>query len=164
MKTFFRTRKNGSWEIANGTSLSLKPEEGEASDFYRIADDLVMVQPDIIGTVKSVLGQSITPVVSHVPGESTLRCIGTGFFISCTGLFLTAAHVITDPIEAKYGDVSELDDLTWHAKRLNLGVMIPTNPLFQVPGFLFRPIEWAEFLAETGKSIAVQGHRPQACL
>ncbi len=45
--------------------------------------------------------------------------------------------MITDPIDRKYGDVSELDDLTLHARRLKLGVMVPTNPIFEVSGFRF---------------------------
>jgi hypothetical protein len=94
------------------------------------------------------MGESIVPVVANVQGENTLRCVGTGFFISCTGLLITAAHVITDPIDRKYVDVSAADDLTWYAHQLNLGVMIPTNPLFQRRGYQFYPFEWSMLLAE----------------
>src|SRR5262249_49672398 len=59
-----------------------------------------------------------------------------------------AAHVITDPIERDYGDVSEHDDVTWMMRKLNFGVLIPTNPIFQQRGFTFYPFEWTMFLAE----------------
>jgi hypothetical protein len=63
-------------------------------------------------------------------------------------LLVTAAHVITDPIERQYGRVAELDNRTWHAGDLKLGVMIPLNPLLQGEGYIFRDIEWATFLGE----------------
>ncbi|HZM28239.1 MAG TPA: trypsin-like peptidase domain-containing protein [Gemmatimonadales bacterium] len=99
-----------------------------------------------MGTIRFALGQSIVPVVAHVPGERVLRCLGTAFFISCTGLLVTAAHVITDPIERRYGDVRELEDRTWHLGELKLGVMIPLNPITQGQGYIFRELEWAGFL------------------
>jgi len=63
-------------------------------------------------------------------------------------LLVTAAHVITDPIERRYGGIRELDDRTWHLGDLKLGVMIPLNPLFQGGGYIFRDIEWASFLGQ----------------
>jgi hypothetical protein len=104
--------------------------------------------PPIAGTIQSVLGESIVPVVANVRGEHLLRCVGTGFFVSCTGLLITAAHVITDPIERRYGKVAELPDLSLQASELNFGVLVPNNPIFEIPGFSFFPFEWSLFLAE----------------
>ncbi len=92
------------------------------------------------------MGQSIVPIVAMIPGEGLVRCLGTGFFVSCTGLLLTAAHVLSDPIERKYGRVREIQDGRWFMGDLNLGIMIRTNPIFHKDGYLFRPIEWAAFL------------------
>jgi len=61
---------------------------------------------------------------------------------------ITAAHVITAPIERNYGDVAECDDITWQMRKLNFGVLVTTNPLFQRRGFTFFPFEWMMFLAE----------------
>src|SRR5206468_49939 len=116
--------KDGRWAIEAMKGIPLRPREGNGEDFFRLQDDLVVAQPAFLGTIKFVLGQSIVPVVAHVQGERVLRCLGTGFFISCSGLLVTAAHVITDPIERQYGGVKELDNLTWHAGDLKLGVMI----------------------------------------
>ena len=78
--------------------------------------------------------------------------MGTGFFVSCTGLLITAAHVITDPIEREYGDLAEHDDVTWHMRQLNFGVMVPTNPFFQRRGFVFYPFEWTMFSGKEGRA------------
>jgi hypothetical protein len=121
-----------------------------------VADDVVSTQasPAVgvpflsIGTTQSFLGESVVPIVANVHGENSLRCVGTGFFVSCSGLLITAAHVITDPIERDYGGVIEHDDISWIMKKLNFGVLVPTNPIFQQRGFAFYPFEWGMFLAE----------------
>ena len=93
------------------------------------------------------MGQSIVPIVAMVTGESIIRCLGTGFFIGCDGLLVTAAHVVTDPIERKYGGVREVDQKNWSMGDLKLGVMVRTNS-FDQPGYFFCPIEWATFLGD----------------
>ena len=149
LRTHFRKSKDGGWVIETLKSIPLKPRSGSGdANFFAIEDDLVVESPALVGTIKSVLGQSIVPIVAHVPGERILRCLGTGFFISCSGLLVTAAHVITDPIERQYGSIKELDNRTWNLGDLALGVMIPLNPIFQGSGYVFRDIEWAGFLAE----------------
>lgn len=82
-----------------------------------------------------------------VPGERAMRCLGTGFFVSATGLLITAAHVVIDPIERSYGGVRRIGARGWDFSALNLGVMVATNPLFQPQGWTFRNIEWATLLA-----------------
>jgi Trypsin-like peptidase domain len=148
LKTHFHKRNDGKWAIDALKSIPLKPRDGSADDdFFSIEDDLVVDRPSLLGTIRSVLGQSIVPIVAQVPGEPVLRCLGTGFFISCSGFLITAAHVITAPIEKQYGSVTELDNRTWNFGSLVLGVMIPLNPVLQGSGYFFRDIEWATFLA-----------------
>lgn len=148
LKLFFGRRGNGAWEIQAVASVPLKPKRAVDADFYAVENDMFVAQPNIIGTIHSVLAQSIVPIVANVPGETHLRCLGTGFFISCTGLLITAAHVITDPIDRQYGNTRELDEQTWHFGQLKLGVMLPVNPLAGFKGYIFRDIEWAGFLGE----------------
>ena len=148
LKLHFGKNKDGRWGIEALKSIPLRPRAGDGEGFFPIEEDVVVGQPAFLGTIKFVLGQSIVPIVAHVPGERVLRCLGTGFFISCSGLLVTAAHVITDPIERQYGAVKELDNQTWHVGDLKLGVMIPLNPLLQGDGYVFRDIEWATFLGE----------------
>lgn len=147
LKLHFGRDKEGKWSINSLGSLKIKPK-GAEEDFYLIADEMAIFQPATFGPTTFFLGQSIVPIVAQVHGESVLRCIGTGFFVSCTGLLITAAHVVADPIERQYGGVRELSDFEWHASELRLGVMIPENPIFNSKAYVFREIEWASFLAE----------------
>ena len=148
-KLFMNRRNDGAWQIAAMKGIDLKAKELIDPDHYAI-DDAAMVwqQPPMIGTVGSLIGESIVPIVANVTGENTFRCIGTGFFVSCSGLLITAAHVVTDPIESKYGGIKELDDLTIYAQDLSFGVLVANNPIFEPQGYHFYPIEWAMFLAE----------------
>ena len=148
LKVTFGRRTDGQWTIASLDSISIRPRQPTAIGFYEIADDVVAAQPSNFGPTTFHLSQSIVPIVAHVQGENVLRCIGTGFFVSCSGLLITAAHVVSDPIERHYGGVTETADLTWQARDLKLGVMIALNPFFHGKKYAFREIEWASFLAE----------------
>ena len=148
LRALFGQRDDGVWQIQSLMPVPLNPENGGDHNFYPVKDDLFFADPPFIGTIRYTLGQSIVPLVAHVPGENVLMCLGTGFFISCSGFLITAAHVITDPIDRRYGGLRELDDGTWYLGRLKVGVMIPTNPLAGIRGYIFREIEWASFLAE----------------
>jgi S1-C subfamily serine protease len=156
LKIFWRKRSDGVWAGDAIRGIDIKGGADAESDFFAVEDDLVLTQATPvkgipfqgIGTVRSFMGASIVPIVAHVQGDSRLRCVGTGFFVSCTGLLITAAHVITDPIERKYGGVTEHDDVTWMMRNLHFGVLVPTNPVFQARGFVFYPFEWTMFLAE----------------
>ena len=128
--------------------VPLRSDGDTDTDFYRVREDLFLVQPNYLSTILSTLGQSIVPIVAIVPGENTVRCLGTGFFVSAEGLLVTAAHVVIDPIERRYGGVRQVDENNWFMGDLNLGVMIMTNPVFQPKGWVFRRIEWAGLLAE----------------
>lgn len=140
------------------TGIPLKARDAQNEGFYSLDDDLVVAQPNFLGTRRFVLGQSIVPIVAHVQGEHVLRCLGTGFFVSCSGLLITAAHVIADPIERQYGGAREIDRLTWHAGDLKLGVVIPLNPLTQGEGYIFRDIEWGAFLgSQTDQPLPIAG-------
>jgi len=59
-----------------------------------------------MGTTDFFLKQSILPVIACVDGEPLITCIGTAFVISCTGYLMTACHVIVDPKERGYGQVT----------------------------------------------------------
>ena len=138
---------DGRWAIRSLDSIPLEPANKQPSDFYAVQENLFLAQPNYISTIRSTMGQSIVPVVVMMPDRRSIRCLGTGFFVSCTGLLVTAAHVITDPIDRRYCKVRRPDDQNWIMESLELGVMICTNPVFQQKGYIFRPIEWAGLLA-----------------
>lgn len=143
---FGRSRDGSNYAIEQVISLPLRPSQHSKSDFYRIRDDLLTSQPNYISTVLSALGQSIVPIVAILPNENRVRCLGTGFFVGVSGLLITAAHVIIDPIERNYGGVRAIDEMNWDMSSLNLGVMIMANS-FQQKAWVFRKIEWASLLA-----------------
>lgn len=101
LKVMFECEKSaaGEWKIAAMQGIDLNAHPVDPPAFFRLQDDIIAAQPAFLGSKSFVLGQSVVPVVAHVQGERTLRCVGTGFFVSCSGLLITAAHVITDPIE-----------------------------------------------------------------
>jgi hypothetical protein len=61
---------------------------------------------------------------------------------------VTAAHVITDPIDRRYGNVRERGGQVIETQGLAFGVLVPNNPLFQAPGFGFYPFEWSMLMAQ----------------
>ena len=150
LKQIWIRRGDGQWAVTDLIGLDLKGKKADSDAFFEVQNDLAVKQgmgtPP--GTIKSVMGESIVPVIAKVHGEERFRCIGTGFFISCTGLLVTAGHVVMDPIERKYGGVTEVDDRSWTTNNMDLGVLVRKNPLFFGRGFDFYPIEWSAFLAE----------------
>jgi hypothetical protein len=149
MKLFWQQRQDGVYAIVELKGLDLLGSERSGQDFFAVRDDTVITQiAPIGGTIRSFLGESIVPVVAVANGEQTVRCIGTAFFISCSGLLVTAAHVITDPIDRRYGNVREGDDQVIVTQGLAFGVLVPNNPLFQAPGFGFYPFEWSMLMAQ----------------
>ena len=109
LKRLFGRRGDGMLAIEKMAVVPLRSDGGTDTDFYRVREDLFLVQPNYISTILSTLGQSIVPIVAIVPGENTVRCLGTGFFVSAEGLLVTAAHVVIDPIERRYGGVRQVD-------------------------------------------------------
>ena len=149
MKLFWQQRQDGAYAIVEMKGLDLLGPERSGQEFFAIRDDIVITQtPPIGGTIRSILGESIVPVVAVANGEQSVRCIGTAFFVSCSGLLITAAHVITDPIDRRYGNVREGDDQVIQTQGLAFGVLVPNNPLLQAPGFAFYPFEWSMLMAQ----------------
>ena len=149
LKTFFRRDPRGHWAIQAIQGIYLRQRQNSGrEDFFEIADELLVIQPDIVGTTTDILGQSIVPVVAHSHAELEMRCLGTGFFISCSGLLITAAHVITDPITRKNGFAKPVGDRNWQLEDGSLGVMVRLPSLSPESRYIFRPIEWAAFLGQ----------------
>ena len=160
LKLHFSGQKDGVWTGDAIFPLTLRSSGGNDRSFFRIKNDPVVQQPALLGTTSYFLGQSIVPLVTQVPGEPVLKCLGTAFFISCSGLLVTAAHLIADLIQRQRGRFRELDDRSWHLGALKLGVMVPLNPFLQGAGYIFRDIEWAAFLGERAeRPIPIAGVR-----
>jgi hypothetical protein len=169
LKSIWTKQNEGRWSIHGMKGIDLKPREGFEPDYFRIKDEMVLltdrpgpVSNDFFATfglTEFIVRQSIVPIVAWNDGDRGMRCIGTGFFISASGLLMTAAHVVRDPIDDQYGKYSQLSENAFRFDQsLHMGVLLPANPamknappqVFNVPDELrsaemfIAPIEWAE--------------------
>jgi hypothetical protein len=169
LKSIWKKNEGGRWAVHDIKGIDLKPREGFQPDYFRIKDEMVMltdrpgpVSEDFFttfGLTEFIVRHSIVPIVAWADGDRGMRCIGTGFFVSASGLLMTAAHVVRDPIDDQYGKYSQIGDKAFKFDQsLHMGVLLPANPamknappdLFNVPDELrsadsiIAPIEWAE--------------------
>ena len=96
------------------------------------------------------------PVVAWNDGDEEIRCIGTGFFISASGLLMTAAHVLRDPVDEKYAGLTQVGERSFKFNEtLRMGVLLPTNPALRNAPFAINaalrnakwgvaPIQWGQ--------------------
>lgn len=166
LKTIWKKNDTGIWCIHDIKGLDLKPQQGFDPDYFKIEDEVQLLTQrpgpvfdnifSTFGTTEFLVRQSIVPIVSWNEGDQGLRCIGTGFFISASGLLLTAAHVIRDPVDEGYANITKLQDRTYKLDdSLKFGIMLPANPAMKGAPFQVRhpetrdaewfvhPFEWA---------------------
>ncbi len=168
LKSLWKKNETGVWVTHDIKGIDLKPREGFEADYFKIKDEMVLLtqQPgpvmrDIFATfghTEFIIRQSVVPIVAWNEGDQGMRCIGTGFFISASGLLMTAAHVIRDPVDEQYANFTQIGDKAFRFdKSLHMGVLLPANPamksapaeVFNVPNEMrtaesfIAPIEWA---------------------
>lgn len=166
LKSMWRQNPDGKWVIHDIKSIDLKPREGFSNDYFRVKDELVLLtqRPGPVmdslfssfGMTDFLLRQSVVPVIAWNEGEDEIRCIGTGFFISASGLLLTAGHVLRDPVDEKYSSVTKIENGQHKlSDDLNFGILLPTNPAMRTAPFVkldqavrdaqwfMCPFEWA---------------------
>jgi hypothetical protein len=155
LKSMWRRNEAGKWIIHDANAVDLKPREGFSSDYFKIKNELVLLtqRPGPVfesifssfGMTEFLMRQSIVPVVAWNEGDEEMRCIGTGFFISATGYLLTAAHVLRDPIDEKYANVTAIEKNQHKlSERLRFGVILPVNPAMRTAPFANIPQEIRE--------------------
>ncbi|MEA9578205.1 serine protease [Xanthomonas nasturtii] len=153
LKATFGPREPGTnWQIVALDSLQAHPVTAQKLGLSRVKDWVHLAGERSFGPISYYLGQSIVPIVALSNDLSWMKCIGTGFFVSCSGLLVTAAHVIADPIESDYAESREVSSSIWQSDVVTLGVMVPSNPIMEPSGYVFRHLEWATFLAEKADS------------
>jgi len=140
LKTLWAKRPDGAWTISDIKGLDLEPKPGSDPDFYEVESDLALMTNSPRGSIHEVfasfgptdflLKQSILPVLALVHGESAIRCIGTAFVIGCTGFLITAGHVLLDPQESGYGEVTRDGNTLKYSEKLWMGVLVPLNSAY----------------------------------
>lgn len=150
--TFAPREPGGKWQIIALSALQVNPLAAQEFGLSRVKDGMHLAGKASFGPISYFLGQSIVPIVAMSNDLAWMKCIGTGFFVSCTGFLVTAAHVIADPIEGDYAKSREVHSATWQSDVVTLGVMVPINPIMGAKGYIFRHLEWATFLADKAES------------
>ena len=182
LKSIWAQDAAGKWVIHDLQGLKLRPREGYTNKYFKIEDELSLLtnRPGSImknvfasfGSTEFLVRQSIVPVVAWSEGDTEIRCIGTGFFISATGLLMTAAHVVRDPVDENYAGATKIDNRSSKlSDSLHFGIMLPANPAmrnapFDVPAEIREakcficPFEWTQ---HWGKEIEspLFGRRPE---
>ena len=169
LKTIWKKSPEGVWTIHDLKGIDLKPRDGSKKDYFQIKDEINLMtqRPGHImenffatfGGSEFLVRQSIVPIIAWNDGDDEIRCIGTGFFISASGLLMTAAHVLRDPVDEKYANVKQVGERAYKFdESLRYGVLIPTNPAMRTaPSEVFNidpsmrstkwfmcPFEWAK--------------------
>lgn len=106
LKSIWKKNAAGVWVGHDLQGIDLNPREGFSKDYFKIKNEvnLMTQRPGPImsnffatfGTTEFLVRQSIVPIVAWNDGDEEIRCIGTGFFISASGLLMTAAQVLRD--------------------------------------------------------------------
>jgi len=150
LKTVWNKDKDGKWSIGGFMPLTLRPKSGSDPEFFQFQSTMEKTSnwPVAFGSYGSLttfgdtdllLKQSIVPVVSWVDGDASIRCIGTGFMVSCTGRVITASHVFLDPYDRKQATVSREDNIIKFPDGMRFGVLIPLSPATGHIGSIFYP-------------------------
>jgi hypothetical protein len=139
LKSIWKKNDAGVWASHDLKGIDLKPREGFSKDYFKIENEvnLMTQSPGPImnnlfasfGTTEFLVRQSIVPIVAWNDGDEEIRCIGTGFFISASGLLMTAAHVIRDPVDENYASVTKVGENAHKlSDDLRFGILLPANP------------------------------------
>lgn len=156
IKTLWEKNSFGEWGIAQLRGLKLLPERGYGGDYFRIANRFELPKNHVglsfgqliesAGSTNNLLKQSVVPVVALVAGASFLRVIGTAFVISASGLVMTAAHVLLDPEDSGYGDVTNENGAVRFGDNIQMGVLFPMPTVAHGSSFVrFAPFHSCRF-------------------
>jgi hypothetical protein len=137
LKPLWTRRPDGRWGIHDLKGITLKRRNSSDKGLFAVASKMEMLTTtpptnlrdlfSSFGPTDFLMKQSIVPIVAWKEGAPAIRCIGTGFIVSCTGFLITATHVLIDLLEGGYaidrhdGSVEAIDG--WL-----MGVLMPNNP------------------------------------
>jgi hypothetical protein len=147
LKSIWRKDDKGAWIVHDSQPLTLKPRAGFDSRFFKVQNEVNLLTSHpgqlfenifaTFGTTEFLVRQSIVPIVSWHDGDAEARSIGTGFFISASGLLMTAAHVIRDPVDEGHTQLTQTGESAYQFdESLHFGVILPANPAMKGAPFI----------------------------
>lgn len=150
LKTIWRKNETGAWIGHDLSRIDLKPRKGCTKDYFKIENEMTLMTQTpgpimnnlfaTFGTTEFLVRQSIVPIVAWNDGDEEIRCIGTGFFISASGLLMTAAHVLRDPVDENYTSVTHIEKNSHRlGEELRFGILLPANPAMKNAPFEIHP-------------------------
>lgn len=159
LKSVWGRAPDGQWAVRDLKGLYLNPKTGHAEDYFAFESSFQVMNEsprsfaDLLGSMGPTdffMKQSIVPVVA-CSKDDFIRVIGTGFIVSCTGLLITATHVILDPQESGYA-TAKRSGRNHSIHDVALGVLLPSSPAFEPNGFRFLPFEIGSYWGEWQES------------
>lgn len=153
LKSLWGRTPEGKWEITDLHGIELYSNPGCEPDYFTIANRMEMMSKNprgrtmeelvqTMGSTNLILKQSIVPVVALISGSPELRVIGTAFVISASGLVMTAGHVLMDPEDSGYGNVTNYNGAIRFGRNLQMGVLLLLHPAVHGQGAIqFAPFE-----------------------
>jgi Trypsin-like peptidase domain len=150
LKSIWRKNEAGVWASHDLKGIALKPREGFTKNYFKLENEINLMtqRPGHIinnlfatfGTTEFLVRQSIVPIVAWNDGDAETHCIGTGFFISASGLLMTAAHVFRDPVDERYTSTTRVDKTSQDlGANLRFGILLPANPAMRNAPFEMHP-------------------------
>ena len=175
LKVIWTRHADGRWAAHDLKGLVLRRKPGCDVDFFTIDSKMELLTntppahlTDVFssfGPTDYLLKQSIMPVVAWVPGAPAMRCIGTGFLVSCSGYLITASHVVLDPQENGYGKVGSRNGRTAIVENVMMGVLMPHSPASGRKGARFIPFQEVSYWGEWRESpILHEGERLESLI
>ena len=142
LKSIWRKNEAGVWTGHDLKGIDLKPRKGFSKDYFKIENEVNLMTQRLghimnnffatFGTTEFLVRQSIVPIVAWNDGDEEIRCIGTGFFISASGILMTAAHVLRDPVDENYTSLTQVNKGSHKlGEDLNFGALLPRQPSYE---------------------------------
>lgn len=155
LKSIWNKNDSGEWAICGMQGIDLAPKQEPESDgdYFPLGGGIQLMTNSpsgmgvdslfsSFGTSDFLVKQSIVPVIAFIPKKKIVKCVGTGFFISCTGLLITAGHVVLDPFDEGYSRISQEGNTMKYDDGIEMGVLVPVSQAHGVRAFRVFLFEW----------------------
>lgn len=148
LKIVYTEYPDGTWKQKGMFKIPICPDGGSPSDFFKIENINIHVDNICSDYSDKLISESIVPIVFKSEDSPIFTSIGTAFFISCSGILVTATHVLSDIINH---NVNNFDDSNLKICGIDLGIMVPLQDSKEDGVCTFLPIKSTGLMAEVYK-------------